>query len=128
MVNASNSFQKHARLFVGQSSGYYVNGELQALSCLQQNRALILNYFYQSIANENISVRAVIDKMQKSADENYVDQGMMADEMEKRTNCINSTRKEIEDILQLEFGEKGQISITKILLYYKQRREFKVRA
>jgi hypothetical protein len=128
MINAPSSFQKHARLLIGQSSGYFINGEQQKLSCLEQNRALILNYFYQSIVNEGGSVRTVVEKMQKSDDDICVDKDSLINEIERRTNSISSTRKEIDDIIHIEFGEKGEISIGKILLYFKQRREFKVNA
>ena len=126
MVNAPSSFQKHARLLIGQSSCYYVNGEKQKLSCLEQSRALILYYFYQSIANEGGSVRATIEKIQNSDNDICVDKALLINEIESRTSSISSTRKEIDDIIQIEFGEKGEVSLSKLLLYFKQRREFKV--
>jgi hypothetical protein len=124
LINSPKNFKRHCGFLIGQSSSYYVNGELSHLSCIELNNSLILYYFYQSVISDNTNVRAVVESYLDSPE--FINKEKFSQEIERRINGINSTLKELEGILMSEFGDKGQISMYKLLLYFKQRREFKV--
>jgi hypothetical protein len=124
LINSPKNFKRHCGFLIGQSSSYYVNGELRHLSCIELNNALILYYFYQSIISDNTNVRSIVEGYLDSPE--FINKERLSLEIEKRMNGISTTLKELEGLLVSEFGEKGQISMYKLLLYFKQRREFRV--
>jgi hypothetical protein len=124
LINAPKNFKRHCGFLIGQSSSYYVNGEFRHLSCTELNNALILYHFYQTVMSDNTNVRSVVENYLDSPE--FLNKEKLTQEVERRINGSSSTLKELEGILVSEFGEKGQVSMYKLLLYFKQRREFKV--
>ena len=73
-----------------------------------------------------MSIIDIIDKVELSNESSYINREALITEIEARTQFLSISRKEINDIINIEFGDKGQISKFKILMYYKQKREFTV--